>query len=90
MHGLGIRGLFKNHHAMTSGKIGPVHLGGTMATGVPAPKLPNVPMFRAAKPIPPMKIPNPPAVRQPKPMTSTSLGPLKSAVTTRPNFAKNT
>jgi hypothetical protein len=89
MHGLGLHGLFKNHHALTSAKIGPVHINTGPGGNVPAPKLPNVPMFKPAKPMPVAKIPNPPPVRQPKPKTSTSLGPLRSAATTRPSFARN-
>ena len=90
MHGL-LHGLLKNHKAMSAAKN--VHFGGggiRGGAGIPAPKLPNTPIIKAAKPLPIRKIPKPPPVKQPKLQTSVKLPPLGSARSTRPSFSKNT
>jgi hypothetical protein len=79
----------KHHHAMTSGKIGPTHLGASGSGGAPTPKIKAPPLFKPFKPLPTRKIPNFAIQKQPKPKTSTALPPLGSAPTTRPKFAPN-
>jgi hypothetical protein len=81
-------GLLKNHHAMTN-PYTYTNTGVSAAGGGNVSPTKVKAMFTSAKPLPVRKIPNPPAVRQPKPMTTTRLGPLQPAATTRPSFARN-
>jgi hypothetical protein len=85
LHGLK-GGLFKNHsrmHALPSPSSAGLSGGGARVSPT---KLTKPTPF---KPVKAIKIPNPPVTKQPKPKTTTSLGPLRSANTTRPNFARN-
>lgn len=85
LHGLK-GGLFKNHHAMhalPSPMSVPAAGGGAHVS--PTKPTKGTPF----KPVKAIKIPNTPVTKQPKPKTTTALGPLRSATTTRPNFARN-
>ena len=81
----GLKHILKNHHALQGQNTYKAPMIG--GAGVNAPKLKANPPFKPVKPLPVRKIPKPLATKQPKPMTSTRLGPLGSAKTTRPNFA---
>lgn len=81
-------GLLKNHKAMTLPKVGQGFSNPGGSDRVNPTKLAKAPFFKPAKPLPIRKIPPPPPVRQPKVKDTVPLGPLKSAATTRPNFAK--
>jgi len=89
MHGLA-HGLLKNHAAMTNANS-------TTSKGMPGganpaisvPKFKTSPLFKPLPPMPVRKLPALTAMKQPKPMTTAPLGPLTSAPTTRPSFAKN-
>jgi hypothetical protein len=76
MHMLGLGGLRKNHHAMTSGSNTGPKIGGGGSGAVNAPNLKAAPFFQKAKPMAVRKINSNFGTKQPKPMTSVPLPPL--------------